>query len=616
MLADWRNKLYFGDNLQIMRNHVPDESVDLVYLDPPFNSKADYNVLFKTTSGKASAAQATAFKDTWEWDEAAAEAYHELMMSAVVPGQLKNLMESLKVFLTGDTGKKGNSMMAYLTMMALRLVELHRVLKPTGSLYLHCDPTASHYIKLVLDAIFGVRYFRNEISWTRSSAHNDTAQGLRRCGRIRDVIFFYTKSESYTWNPQYTPYDEKYIKDFYKHADSNGRRYRLSDLTAAKPGGDVSYEWRVKKQGQGNWVADLSDEYISPVPGTEYLGVPPYRGRYWAYSKENLVKFELEGRLQYASTGMPSYKRFLDEMPGVSLQDSWTDILPIQPGAPDRLGYPTQKPQKLLDRILEVSSNEHDVVLDPFCGCGTTVVSAEKLKRKWIGIDVTYLAVDLMERRLLDQFAGGKLVNRLADIPVQKRRHALKAYWARGEDELGLGLRSGLRPFEVVGTPTSVEDARFLFQNDPFQFEWWCVAMVGAQGRERKGADRGIDGIINFQDKVGQYKRALVSVKGGQNIKREMVATLKGDMAREGAVTGVLVCLENPTGPMKKEAADAGRWNSEFHADRSYPVIQILTVEQILNGESPDLPRWGLDSFRVAPKASTKAANISLDFDE
>lgn len=564
------NRLYFGDNLDILREHVAAESVDLVYLDPPFNSKADYNVLFKTTSGEASAAQATAFKDTWEWDEKAAEAYHELMMSGAVPDRLKKLMEALKVFLTGDTGKRGNSMMAYLTMMALRLVELHRVLKSTGSLYLHCDPTASHYIKLILDGVFGFQGFMNEITWQRTGAHNDA----RRFGNVADVIFFYTKSSTYTWKTLFTPYEQAYIDERYRYVDEkSGRRFWANTMTAA---------------GHG--------------PARQFRGkmLTPPEGTHWRYSQENIDLMEREGRIYYSSSGMPYVKSFLDEQQGKAIQSIWTDIRMSKSGA-ERLGYPTQKPEALLERIIQASSNEGDLVLDPFCGCGTTIAVAEKLNRKWIGIDVTYLAVDLMERRLLDQFTPLS-AGELANIPVQKRRHALKTYWSTGKDELMIGIKTGLKPYEVVGTPTSVEDARFLFQNDPFQFEWWCVAMLGAQGRERKGADKGIDGVIHFTDKPGQYKKALVSVKGGK-VQREMIATLKGDMAREGAVSGILVVLEEPTGPMRREAADAGRWTSEFQEQRSFPVIQILAVAEILRGDAPDVPRWGMDTFKKAAKA-------------
>lgn len=580
-MSEWKNKLYFGDNLGILREYVASESVDLVYLDPPFNSKADYNVLFKTTAGEANTAQATAFKDTWEWDEAAAEAYHELMLQPEVPTNLKNLMQALKVFLTGDTGKKGNSMMAYLTMMSLRLVELHRVLKPTGSLYLHCDPTASHYIKLILDAVFGFKCYRNEVIWKRSHAHNSA----KRFGPIHDTIFFYSKSDSYCWTDPRTEYSEDYIERFFKFDDGDGRgRYWTGDLTGnGVRHGETGKEWRGFN--------------------------PTLKNRHWAWPPERLDELDADGRIYWPKSpdAWPKLKRYLSETKGVPLQDIFDDVFALQTmGGPagERLGYPTQKPEALLERIILASSNEGDVVLDPFCGCGTTIAVAEKLGRRWIGIDVTYLAVDLMERRLLDQFTPGNDVNRLADIPVQKRRQALRAYFEKGEDMLALGLNAGLRPFEVIGVPQSAEDAKHLFQNDPYQFEWWAVAMLGAQGKEyKRGADKGIDGIINFQDRAGDYKKAVVSVKGGK-LSSPMLRDLKGVMQREGAVIGILVTNEAPTKPMREEAADAGRWNSELHLDRSYPVIQILTAEDILHGKDADIPRWGLDTFKKAAKAA------------
>jgi adenine specific DNA methylase Mod len=322
------NRLYYGDNLDILRRYVKDESVDLIYLDPPFNSKQDYNVLFKEQTGSRSASQIKAFTDSWHWEQAA-PFYHEVVEAG---GHLFRALQAFRDLL-GDS-----DMLAYLSMMAPRLKELHRVLTPTGSIYVHCDSTASHYLKLLMEAIFGPTRFKSEIIWKRSSAHNDTKQGRRQHGRIHDTLLFYTKGETWTWNPQYTPYDEEYVRQFYRHVEEGtGRRYRLSDLTAAKPGGDTSYEWK---------------------------GVKPYKGRYWAYSRDNMEHFEREGRLYYSKSGMPSYKRYPDEMLGVAPQDLWTDLAPISPQAAERLGYPTQKPEALLERIIKTSSNEGDVVLE------------------------------------------------------------------------------------------------------------------------------------------------------------------------------------------------------------------------------------------------------------
>uniref|UniRef100_A0A7C2ZYA7 Site-specific DNA-methyltransferase n=1 Tax=Thermorudis sp. TaxID=1969470 RepID=A0A7C2ZYA7_9BACT len=560
MTDTWRNQLYFGDNLDVLREHIPDASVDLIYLDPPFNSNATYNVLFRERSGEQSAAQITAFEDTWHWGIEAERTFHELVTAG--PKKVADLMQALRAFL----GQ--NDVMAYLTMMAIRLVELHRVLKPTGSLYLHCDPTASHYIKLVLDAIFGPRQFKNEIIWKRSSAHSDTKQGMRRYGRVHDVILFYTKTETYTWNSQYLPYDEKYVQEFYRYVEpETGRRYRMDNLTAAKPGGDTQYAWRVKRRidPPGPWQADLDDEWQNPQPGWEYKAVYPYRGRFWAYSKENMIAFERAGRLVYTKTGMPCYKRYLDEQPGVPLQDIWDDIPPAL-GKED-LGYPTQKPQALLERIINASSNPGDLVLDPFCGCGTAVVAAEKLGRRWIGIDITYLAIDLIERRLQDTFG----------------------------DEL--------HPYEVHGAPKDLPSARALAQRDRHQFEWWALSLVDAHPAQdkRKGADRGIDGFIYFfDDDSGQAKRIVVQVKSGA-VNVGQVRDLRGVIDREQAAIGVLITLEPPTEPMKREAVAAGFYEPPRFPGRRYPRLQILTVQELLSGARVQYPQ-------LAPVATFKRA--------
>jgi adenine specific DNA methylase Mod len=365
------NVLYFGDNLEILRKYIPSESIDLIYLDPPFNSKKDYNILFKENGGIESEAQIKAFTDTWHWTQSAQDTYHEV----VTKGPLK--VSKLIGALHDAIGS--NDVMAYLVMMTVRLIELHRVLKPTGSLYLHCDPTASHYLKLVLDQIFGPANFRNEIVWKRSAAHSDVGQGAKHFGRVHDVILLYSKSDDFTCNMPFSSYDEKYINKFYRYVEPDtGRRYTLDNI--AGPMGAA----------KGN-------------PYYEFLGI----SRYWRYSRERMQELYEQGRIVQTKPGaVPRYKRYLDEMPGVPLQDIWDDILPIAAQAKERLGYQTQKPLPLLERIIEASSNKGDVVLDPFCGCGTAVVAAEKLKRKWIGIDVTHLAINLMRNRLKDTFKG------------------------------------------------------------------------------------------------------------------------------------------------------------------------------------------------------------------
>jgi len=557
------NTLYFGDNLEVLRRYIADESVDLVYLDPPFKSDATYNVLFAEKNGSQSAAQIQAFDDTWHWDQAAAAAYFETVEAG---GPVSQVMQAFRTFLGC------NDMLAYLSMMAIRLKELHRVLKPTGSLYLHCDPTASHYLKLLLDAVFGIRNFRTEIIWKRTTAHSDTKQGRKQHGRVHDVIFFYTKGDQWTWNPIYLPYDQDYIDQFYSYVEpETGRRYQMGDLTAAKPGGDTAYEWRIRRPKDGQWESDLEDEWKNPREGWEYKGVKPYKGRYWAYSRENMIEFAKQGRIVYTGTGTPRYKRYLDEMPGVPLQDVWTDIKPIGAQARERLGYPTQKPEALLERIIQASSKEGDLVLDPFCGCGTTIAVAHRLKRRWIGIDITHLAINLMRVRLRDSFGP----------EVEKE-------------------------YKVIGEPVTVKDAEVLAKQDPFQFQFWALGLVGARPSDpKKGADRGIDGRIYFHDEGprGKTKQVIISVKSGK-LQVSHVRDLVGVIQREKAEIGVLISLEAPTDAMRKEAATAGFYTSP--GNTKHPRIQLLTIEDLLEKKQTiDLPPrgWSEDrTFKRAPR--------------
>jgi DNA modification methylase len=540
------NVLYYGDNLEILRRYIPDASVDLIYLDPPFNSNRDYNVIFRDESGNRSDAQLLAFEDTWHWGPSAEHTYRYLTNTAYHQGRVPDKVSTIIAALRSGIGE--NQMMAYLVEMAVRLVELHRVLKPTGSLYLHCDPTASHYLKLVLDAIFDVRNFRTEIVWKRTAAHSDTRQGRKQHGHIHDVILFYTKSNEWTWNPYYSAYDPEYVDQFYRHVEpETGRRYQMDNLTAAKPGGDTSYEWN---------------------------GVRPYKGRYWAYSRAKMEEFDRQGRLIYTKSGMPRYKRYLDEMPGVGPQDMWTDIGPISARATERLDWATQKPIALLERIVGSSSNPGDVVLDPFCGCGTALMAAEKLGRGWIGIDITYLSIAVMKARLKDSFG--------IDVPV-------------------------------IGQPTEVEGARQLAQGDDgrYQFQWWALNLIDARplgGVEKKGADRGIDGRITFTiGPKGEMGQALVSVKSGK-VNRGMIGELRGTIEREGAQIGLFVTLEEPTKEMHLEATTAGFYTSPIDG-RDYPRIQILTIRELLEEHrKPMLPLLILPTYQQAERIPAKQA--------
>ena len=550
------NRLYYGDNLDVMREHLADESVDLIYLDPPFNSNASYNILFKSPAGAGADASIEAFDDTWAWGPTASSALMDITQSG--NHKLHVLMQAMK------TAIGENAMMAYLAMMAVRLVELHRVLKPTGSLYLHCDPTASHYLKLVLDAVFGPDGFRTEISWKRSSAHNDAKQGRVQYGNIRDIIFFYTKAKTWTWHTQYTSYDEKYIQSAYRHVDAEGRRFRRGDLTAAKPGGDVSYPWPVMRDVSGDWVgeweADLGHEYLHPREYREYRQVPPYKGRYWAFSKDNMENFAMAGKLAYSSTGMPEYKRYLDEQQGVPLQNEWDDIYPVTGN--ERLGYPTQKPRALLERIIAASSNPGDVVLDPFCGCGTAVDAAQKLGRRWIGIDVTHLAIGLIEKRMREGY---------------------------GED----------LPFETIGSPKDKDSALRLAGEKPHEFQNWFCLKVGGYPLDggRKGADRGIDGHFYPYQNSRETTTGVISVKAGKNIGVAMLRDLRGVMERENYDFGLFLSAYEPTRPMIAEAAAAGMHENEFGR---FPRLQILTPADFFHGQGAKLPPLASINRRAA----------------
>jgi len=361
------NHLYYGDNLVVLRESIPAESVDLICLDPPFNSKRDYNLLFKSPKGQQSEAQIEAFKDSWHWGDQAEGEFDEILHQGNT--DVAEMMKAMRSFL-GE-----NDMMAYLTMMANRLLELHRVLKPTGSLYLHCDPTASHYLKILTDAVFGKEYFKNEISWQRALVKGDAR---RKYGTLHDIIFYYTKSRDYILSIPRRPSDQEYLSRFDLDDNDGKGQYHSAPLDSPNPRPNLTYEYRGYS--------------------------PPGKG--WRVSLAEMKRLDSQDRLIFpkSKNGRIRRKLYLSDAPGPPIGDTWTDILGLGAGQDERLGYPTQKPLALLERIIAASSNEGDVVLDPFCGCGTAVQAAEKLKRKWIGIDITCLAIGLIEKRLKDAF--------------------------------------------------------------------------------------------------------------------------------------------------------------------------------------------------------------------
>jgi adenine specific DNA methylase Mod len=511
--------LFYGDNLDVLRNEIADETVDLIYLDPPFNSQATYNVLFKAASGKDSQAQIEAFEDTWHWNDATERAFDEVMGSDNV--QVAEMLRALRAFL------KENDMMAYITMMSVRLVELRRVLKSTGTLYLHCDPTASHYLKIMLDAIFGAGNYRNEIIWKRSNPKSHISTNFPTC---TDTILRYCKTNKATYHQPYEAHDPDYVESAYKYEDENGV-YRLLPL--------------------------LNPNDNRPNLTYEFLGVT----RVWRWTKERMQKAYEEGLVVQLKPGaVPQYKKYLHDSKGRTITNCWTDI--PQAAGNEALGYPTQKPIALLERIISASSNEGDVVLDPFCGCGTTIHAAEKLKRRWVGIDLTHLAISLIEKRLKDAFPEIK--------------------------------------FDVHGTPKDLEGARALAEQDKYQFQWWAVSLVDAipYGDKKKGPDSGIDGFIYFKPDAKTTERAIVSVKGGANVNVSMIRDMAHVVDREKAKIGIFITLADATKPMLTEAIKAGFYESPHHG--KIPKLQILTIEELFAGKRPQIPFVDPESFKRA----------------
>lgn len=547
------NQLFYGDNLDILRRYIADESVDLVYLDPPFNSDQNYNVLFAEQDGTRSAAQVQAFEDTWQWDQSAAATYQEVVEAG---GRASEALRALRSFL-GDS-----DMLAYLSMMAPRLIELRRVLKVTGSLYLHCDPTASHYLKMLLDAIFGVDRFTNEIIWKRHNARSTTG----RWPRLHDVLLVYAKSDECKFAPIRVPGDTLRIPHTLI-TGPDGQKYQTYELTGAG----------VTKEGES---------------GRPWRGYDPSSmGRHWGHVHAQLDEWDAAGLIHWPNKGgsRGGFPRRRDEEPFVPeareivVGDVWTDIDRINQSAKERLGYPTQKPETLLERILLASSDVGGTVLDPFCGCGTTIAAAQKLGREWIGIDVTFLAISLIKNRLQDAFGDAC-------------------------------------QYKVVGEPTDLTGAKALADQDKYQFQWWALGLVQARPVEqKKGADRGIDGRILFHDDrlSEKTKQIIISVKGGGTSVKD-VRDLLGVVTREKAEIGVLLTMQKPTKPMIAEAAGAGFYESPWDRKKR-PRIQILTIEDLLSGKTIDMPpRQDIRTFKKAPKAKGKAKHRQpgLDFDE
>lgn len=514
------NLLYYGDNLEVLRKYFPNNCIDLIYLDPPFNSKADYNILFKEASGEESVAQIQAFSDFWHWDKNAEKTYLEIQENPKLTDMIQ--------FLHAHLGR--NDMMAYIVMMTARLKELHRVLKDTGSLFLHCDYHASAYLRILLDRIFGENNFKNEIIWKRKTGRGETQHKSYQFGVCTDYILFFAKTNKAKFNTQFVPIEEadpiyaNYVKTNFKFIDENGRRYRSADLSSPSPRPNLVYEYKGYK--------------------------PPENG--WAVSREKMEQWDKEGRLLFPKSkeGRIRRKLYLDELKGKPVQNLWDDIQMISSQSSERLGYPTQKPVALLNRIIKATTDEGDIVLDPFCGCGTTIMAAQELKRRWVGIDITHLAISLIRSRL-------------------KEIHV-----------------SANKDYKIIGEPVDFESARNLAETNPYQFQWWALSLIDArptgepgEGQQgKKGADKGVDGWLTFCEAENiNLQRIVVQVKGGTHIGAQIIRDLIGTVESTKSAMGILITLYEPTEQMKQAAMEAEYYESPTWGHK-YPKIQIITI--------------------------------------
>lgn len=575
------NKLFYGDNLEVLRKYIKDESVDLCYIDPPFNSKRNYNQIYNNI-GREDKAQAQAFIDTWTWDIYAEKGFSEITTN------YQNIYsyQTIELIIGFEKILGKGSLLAYLIHMTLRIAEIHRVLKPTGSFYLHCDPTSSHYLKLVIDSIFcGGRTgeYQNEIIWRRTGQHNK----VLRYGPIHDVIFFYTKTNKYVWNYPKKPYMVGHINENFIQ-DINGFRtnYYGNVLTGSGVrGGESGKTWKgFNPTAKGRHWA---------VPGAVLEDINEDLSHLTQHQKLDRL-FELGFITIKKGEAWPVYSRYLRETDGQVLPDIWAfqpytngtvlkthqgideDVKWLSPKDKERLGYPTQKPEGLLERIIRASTNANDIILDAYCGCGTTVAVAERLNRKWIGIDITYQSISLILKRLEEQFT----------LPSSS--------------------------IELNGVPQDVESAIMLANKEDDrtrkEFEKWSILKYSGNKaiiNEKKGGDGGIDGIVYFKDinENGreENRQALFSVKSNKNLTPSVIRDLNGTMAREGAAMGFLITLY-PQSNLIKESKRYGVYKNNI-LGHTYPKIQVLSVEDILKGEYMRIPT----SFDVIKKAEQKS---------
>ena len=520
------NRLYYGDCLTIMQE-MPLASVDLIYLDPPFNSNREYNAIYKDETGRPLPDQIEAFCDLWKLDEERERAIRQVPILMREAGIDDGVAEFWRLWMNALRETQPR-LIAYLSYMAQRLLPMRGLLKPTGSIYLHCDPTAGHYIKALMDAVFGHDNFRNEIIWKRTTTHSDSGTW----SRVSDTILYYTVSRNFTWNTPSTPHSDDYVREKYRHDDGDGRRYMLDNMTSPNPRPNMMYEWK---------------------------GFPhPAKG--WRYSQATMARLDAEERIWYPTlkdgghdvNRRPRLKRYLDEMKGGAVGTIWTDIDPINSQARERLGYATQKPLALLERIIAASSNPGDVVFDPFCGCATTLEAAERLGRRWIGIDIAIHAV-----------------KRVAKIRLQER----------------LRLAEGTH-FTIEGVPRNLEGAHDLWKRDKYQFQKWAVEQVDGFVTTKKAADGGVDGRLYFaRPGIRDFRSMLIAVKGGTNVGIGIVRDLRGVLERSEADMAGLIVMHEPGARKRENFASemAAAGDLEVHGTL-YPRMQLLTIEEVLDG--------------------------------
>lgn len=541
------NHLYFGDCLDVLKElkkEHPQPFIDLIYIDPPFNSKRNYNVLFESMDMKDANAQKQAFADTWS-NYSYIDELNEISLLHKDLYDVLNLFHNLKSI--------SDSAVAYLTTIAIRVLYMHKLLKDSGSFYLHCDQTMSHYLKLICDIIFNEKNFKNNITWKRAhTIKGNFGQGKKSFDINADEILFYSKSDKSIFNPSFQEYTEEYISKFYRYTEKDGRRYRLISMIG--PGGPA----------KGN-------------PLYEVMGIK----KYWRYSEKKMKEFIEQGLIIQTAPGtVPQKKQYLEAGKGVSVQNIWDDIHALSASSLERLGYPTQKPEALLERIIKASSNEGDLVADFFCGCGTTIAAAQNLNRKWLGADISHLAIRLIKKRLVQTY--------------------------------GLGIEHNIK---MHGLPKDVASAKELAQNvegGRIGFQDWVIeVLLNGVVNEKKTADGGFDGYLTFNTHAGK-QFALIETKSGKlTVKnlREFVHVID----KQKAALGIFVCFEeNVTKEMIKTAKEAGHIkiaNIEFPTDR----IQIITIEELLRGKQPILP--GLadnETFKKAKRNEDKAVSRGL----